>query len=95
MYSTQSGEERQVRVPPAVILAALGPNIDRLSSVNERPPGASVEPMPSFKTSGELGQESNRLSHISAGSMQLNVQVVDHTSPLPIGLAYGGEEQGS
>lgn len=94
VYSTQSGEERQVRVPPSVILAALGPNMDRLSSVVEHtlaPPGGSVEPISSFKPPGEVGQEPNRLSHISAGSLPLNVQAVDHASS--VGLAYGGEEE--
>jgi len=94
VYSTQSGEERQVRVPPSVILAALGPNIDRLSSVDEHalaPPGAGVEPIRRFRASAEVAQEPNRLSHISAGSLPLNVQAVDHASS--VGLAYGGEEE--
>ncbi|KAL4064334.1 hypothetical protein V8B97DRAFT_2093078 [Scleroderma yunnanense] len=102
VYSTQSGEERQVRVPPSVILAALGPSLGPvnehgLTVPHQRTPDGSVRPPTSFKAPDEAGLalESNRLSHISAGSLQLNTQVVDHASPEPIGLAYGGEEQGS
>ena len=78
MYSTQSGEERQQLVPPSLIMAALTrpdprkPIVDRLSAA----PG----------TFSGLLEEQNRLSHISAGSADLQQaeepadQHLDHDS---------------
>ncbi|KIJ69550.1 hypothetical protein HYDPIDRAFT_106199 [Hydnomerulius pinastri MD-312] len=104
MYSTQSGEEHQVRVPPAVILAALGPNFDRRAPMaGGSTPTASLPPVgegnelitSNVHTRRAPGayqppQPTNRLSQISNGS--LNLQMPDHGPSLPIGLAYGGEE---
>ncbi|KAH7889824.1 hypothetical protein F5I97DRAFT_1827509 [Phlebopus sp. FC_14] len=99
-----SAEEHQIRVPTAVILAALGPNLDAkpwvavgnmrsaaLQSAGEGSELVSSSPGNSCaRGMQQLIQQSNRLSHISNGS--LNLQTFDRgTMVSPIGLAYGGE----
>ncbi|KAI6038956.1 hypothetical protein EDC04DRAFT_1813206 [Pisolithus marmoratus] len=101
VYSTQSGEEHQVRVPPSVVVAALGPYLDQGFSADDQ--GLALLPRAARRTSqlvaisktpDEAGAslQMNRLSHLSAESLSLNMQLVDPAlMTLPIGLAYGGE----
>ncbi|OJA19714.1 hypothetical protein AZE42_01522 [Rhizopogon vesiculosus] len=102
VYSTQSGEEQQARVPAAVIIAALGHTFGtrRLSTLRH-----SSEPYTIGEEQAELAiprsrlrysghSDSNfiqlhRISNISAGSLSLQQ---GSQSIAPIGVAYGGEE---
>lgn len=94
VYSTQSGEEHQVRVPQSVVVAALGPHMDQGLALPHRPtcgasPPAAISKMPN---EARVSLQMNRLSHLSAESLSLNMQLVDPAlMTLPIGLAYGGE----
>ncbi|KAI6103053.1 hypothetical protein EDD16DRAFT_1715754 [Pisolithus croceorrhizus] len=103
VYSTQSGEEHQVRVPQSVVVAALGPHMDQGFSADGQGQGlalphrttcggsqlAAISKMPN---EARLSLQMNRLSHLSAESLSLNMQLVDPAlMTLPIGLAYGGE----
>ena len=60
MYSTQSGEERQIRVPPSLIMAAL----------HHPDPSQPLIPeyTPAQRLSVAENEEPNRLSHVSANS---------------------------
>jgi len=60
MYSTQSGEERQIRAPPSLIMAAL----------NHPDPSQPLIPeyTPAQRLSTTESEEPNRLSHVSATS---------------------------
>lgn len=101
VYSTQSGEEHQVQVPPSVIVAALGPHLEQGLSADyqglaltRRPTYGSSQLAAISKTPNEAGlsPQMNRLSHLSAESLYLNMQLVDPAlMTVPIGLAYGGE----
>jgi hypothetical protein len=98
-YSTQSGEEQQVRVPAAVIVAALGHTFGtrRLPTLNPNSEpytiGEEAEfaiPRPRLRDpahSGDVGHL-HRVSNISAGSLSLQ----GSQSIASIGVAYGGEE---
>lgn len=77
-YSTQSGEERQMRVPPSLIMAALG---------RPDPPRAMMYSAPS-RLSAADSDEPNRLSHISEGSAYLQQDDdVPDLPDLPVGYA--------
>lgn len=101
VYSTQSGEEHQVRVPQSVVVAALGPHIDQGFSADGQAlafphrPTCGASPLATFSKMPDEARVSlqlNRLSHLSAESLSLNMQLVDPAlMTLPIGLAYGGE----
>ncbi|KAG0705243.1 hypothetical protein DFH29DRAFT_997032 [Suillus ampliporus] len=102
IYSTQSEEEQQVRVPAAIITAALGHTIGtrHLSRL-----GHSSEQYTIGEEQAELAVPSSRLRHsahsdanvaqphrvsnISAGSLCLQQGAQSTDS---IGVAYGGEE---
>lgn len=60
MYSTQSGEERQIRAPPSLIMAAL----------SQPDPSQPLIPeyTPAQRLSATEGDDTNRLSHVSATS---------------------------
>lgn len=60
MYSTQSGEERQMRVPPSLIMAALSPPDP------SRPIIAEYTPV--TRLSAAEYDERNRLSSVSSSS---------------------------
>lgn len=101
VYSTQSGEEQQARVPAAVIMAALGHTFGtkRLSTLNhnsdpytigeEQAEFAIPRPRVGHSAHSENIRQLHRVSNISAGSLSLQ-----HGSPsiATIGVAYGGEE---
>lgn len=93
MYSTQTDEEQHVRVPAAVITAALGGtrHLSRLGHSSE-PYTIGEEQMELVVPSSSLRDSDARLhrvSNISAGSLCL--QQGAQTTEL-IGVAYGGEE---
>ncbi|PSR75129.1 hypothetical protein PHLCEN_2v9314 [Hermanssonia centrifuga] len=79
IYSTQSGEERQVRAPPSLIMAAFG----RLDP--RRPLSANYRPGSGLRHSVNMYDDYNRLSQISAGSAYL--QRSDDYSDVPVGYA--------
>lgn len=99
MYSTQTDEEQQVRVPAAVITAALGStrHLSRLGhssepyTIGEEQIGLTV-PSSILRDPEHIDANITRLhrvSNISAGSLclQQGAQTTDS-----IGVAYGGEE---
>lgn len=93
VYSTQTDEEQHVRVPAAVITAALGStrHLSRLGHSSE-PYTIGEEQVELVVPSSSLRDSDARLhrvSNISAGSLCL--QQGAQTTEL-IGVAYGGEE---
>jgi len=101
VYSTQSGEEQQARVPAAVIIAALGHTFGtkRLSTLNhnsepytigeEQAEFAMPRPRVGYSAHSENIRQMHRVSNISAGSLSLQQ---GSQSIATIGMAYGGEE---
>lgn len=96
MYSTQTDEEQHVRVPAAVITAALGGtrHLSRLGHSSEpytigEERMELVVPSSSLRDSDHIDARLHRVSNISAGSLclQQGAQTTDS-----IGVAYGGEE---
>ncbi|KAG2115317.1 uncharacterized protein F5147DRAFT_414828 [Suillus discolor] len=99
MYSTQTYEEQQVRVPAAVITAALGGtrHLSRLGHSSDpytigEEQTELVVPSSSLRPSAHIDAniaQLHRVSNISAGSLglQQGAQTTDS-----IGVAYGGEE---
>ncbi|KAH7906063.1 hypothetical protein BJ138DRAFT_1163523 [Hygrophoropsis aurantiaca] len=103
VYSTQSGEEHQIRAPTSVVLAALGHTFDtkRLSTFDQKSEslpsngetqGPSAYPRARMKHAAQSDMGINqlhRISQISAGSILLQPEDILGT---PIGFAYGGEK---
>ncbi|KAG1849075.1 hypothetical protein C8R48DRAFT_390302 [Suillus tomentosus] len=99
MYSTQTYEEQQVRVPAAVITAALGGtrHLSRLGHSSDpytigEEQTDFVVPSSSLRPSAHVDANIARLhrvSNISAGSLCLQQEIQTADS---IGVAYGGEE---
>lgn len=100
MYSTQTYEEQQVRVPAAVITAALGGtrHLSRLGhssdpyTIGEEQTELPVVPSSSLRPSAHVDAniaQLHRVSNISAGSLCLQQEIQTADS---IGVAYGGEE---
>ncbi|KAG1845561.1 hypothetical protein F4604DRAFT_1936897 [Suillus subluteus] len=95
MYSTQTDEEQQLRVPAAVITAALGGprHLSRFGHSSEpytigEEQTELVVPSSSLRDSAHITQL-HRVSNISAGSLCLQQGELTADS---IGVAYGGEE---
>lgn len=99
MYSTETDEEQQVRVPAAVITAALGGtrHLSRLGHSSEpytigEEQTEVVVPSSSLRDSAHIDAhvtQLHRVSNISAGSLGLQQGALTTDS---IGVAYGGEE---
>ncbi|OCH95209.1 hypothetical protein OBBRIDRAFT_767857 [Obba rivulosa] len=80
VYSQQSGEDHQNRISSSLILAALGQESTRRSLL------ANYIPMDENR---RHGHEPSRLSHMSTGSVYSEI---DDEPWVPIGYAYGGED---
>ncbi|KAJ3554584.1 hypothetical protein NM688_g3033 [Phlebia brevispora] len=78
MYSTQSGEEHQMRVPSSLIMAALG-------RLDPRRPLSATYRRSARHSATTASDDFNRLSQISAGSAYL--QLPNDPSDVQVGLA--------
>ncbi|KAG1754189.1 hypothetical protein EDB19DRAFT_635981 [Suillus lakei] len=99
MYSTHTEEEQQVRVPAAIVTAALGGtrHLSRLGHSSEpytigEEQAELVVPCSSLRHSAHIDAnlaQLHRVSNISAGSLCLQQGAQSTDS---IGVAYGGED---
>ena len=80
MYSTQSGEEHQMRVPPSLIMAALG-------RLDPRRPLSATYRRSGRHSAATTNEDLNRLSQVSAGSAYLQLPNNASDVALHVGLA--------